>query len=153
MYAVKHALMTKEHLPQTEYTVFFMDLRAYGKGFDAYYQRAQQEGVRFVRARPATVDEVGENRNLRIKYLNERGEFKDEEFDLVVLSSGMRPAAGAVEVARQLGIERTTTATARRARWRPWRPTAPASSSAAPSRNPRTSPRPSCRPAAPPHAP
>ncbi len=44
MYAVKHALMAKEHMPGTEYTVFFMDLRAYGKGFDAYYQRAQQEG-------------------------------------------------------------------------------------------------------------
>ncbi|MCX5673539.1 MAG: FAD-dependent oxidoreductase, partial [Planctomycetota bacterium] len=73
MYAVKHALMTKEHLPQTEYTIFFMDLRAYGKGFDAYYERAQKEGVRFVRARPATVDETGENRNLRIKYLNEHG--------------------------------------------------------------------------------
>jgi heterodisulfide reductase subunit A len=105
MYAVKHALMVKEHLPEVEYTIFFMDLRAYGKGFDAYYQRAQEEGVRFVRARPATVEETGDERNLRIKYLNERGEFKDEEFDLVVLSSGMRPAAGAVEVARQLGIE------------------------------------------------
>jgi heterodisulfide reductase subunit A len=105
MYAVKHALMTKEHTPGTEYTIFYMDLRAYGKGFDAYYQRAQQEGVRFVRARPATVEETGEDRNLRIKYLNERGEFKDEEFDLVVLSSGMRPAAGAVEVARRLGLE------------------------------------------------
>jgi len=105
MYAVKHALMVKEHLTEVEYTIFFMDLRAYGKGFDAYYQRAQEEGVRFVRARPATVEETGDERNLRIKYLNERGEFKDEEFDLVVLSSGMRPAAGAVEVARQLGIE------------------------------------------------
>jgi heterodisulfide reductase subunit A len=105
MYAVKHALMTKEHLPGIDYTVFFMDLRAYGKGFDAYYQRAQQEGVRFVRARPATVEETGEDRNLRIKYLNEQGEFKDEEFDLVVLSCGMRPAAGAVEVARRLGLE------------------------------------------------
>jgi heterodisulfide reductase subunit A-like polyferredoxin len=106
MYAVKHALMTKEHLPGIDYTVFFMDLRAYGKGFDAYYQRAQQEGVRFVRARPATVEETGEDRNLRIKYLDEQGEFKAEEFDLVVLSCGMRPAAGAVEVAQRLGLER-----------------------------------------------
>jgi len=105
MYAVKHALMVKEHLTEVEYTIFFMDLRAYGKGFDAYYQRAQQEGVRFVRARPATVEETGEDRNLRIKYLNEDGEFKDEEFDLVVLSCGLRPAAGAVEVARRLGLE------------------------------------------------
>jgi len=105
MYAVKHALMAKEHVPGIEYTIFFMDLRAFGKGFDAYYQRAQDEGVRFVRARPATVEEVGEERNLRIKYLNERGEFKDEEFDLVVLSSGMRPAARAVRLARRLGLE------------------------------------------------
>jgi heterodisulfide reductase subunit A len=105
MYAVKHALMAKEHLPGVECTIFFMDLRAFGKGFDAYYQRAQDEGVRFVRARPATVEEVGEERNLRIKYLNEQGEFKEEEFDLVVLSCGMRPAAGAAETARRLGVE------------------------------------------------
>jgi heterodisulfide reductase subunit A len=105
MYAVKHALMAKEHLPGIEYTVFFMDLRAFGKGFDAYYQRAQDEGVRFVRARPATVEEVGEEHNLRIKYLNERGEFKDEQFDLVVLSTGMRPASRAAELARRLGLE------------------------------------------------
>ena len=105
MYAVKHALMAKEHVPGLEYTIFFMDLRAFGKGFDAYYQRAQDEGVRFVRARPATVEEVGEERNLRIKYLNERGEFKDEEFDLVVLSAGMRPATRAAELARRLGVE------------------------------------------------
>jgi heterodisulfide reductase subunit A len=105
MYAVKHALMAKEHMAGVEYTIFFMDLRAFGKGFDAYYQRAQDEGVRFVRARPATVEEVGEEHNLRIKYLNERGEFKDEEFDLVVLSSGMRPASRAAELARRLGVE------------------------------------------------
>jgi heterodisulfide reductase subunit A len=67
MYASKHALMAKEHLPGVEYTIFFMDLRAFGKGFDAYYQRAQDEGVRFVRARPATVEEAGEDHDLRIK--------------------------------------------------------------------------------------
>jgi heterodisulfide reductase subunit A len=106
MYAVKHALMVKEHLAEVDYTIFFMDLRAFGKGFDAYYQRAQQEGVRFVRSRPATVEETGEERNLRIKYLNEQGEFKDEEFDLVVLSCGMRPAAGGIELAGRLGLER-----------------------------------------------
>jgi len=105
MYAVKHALMAKEHMEGVEYTIFFMDLRAFGKGFDAYYQRAQDEGVRFVRARPATVEEVEGERNLRIKYLNEHGEFKDEEFDLVVLSAGMRPATRAAEVARRLGVE------------------------------------------------
>ncbi len=106
MYAVKHALMAKEHVPGLEYTIFFMDLRAFGKGFDAYYQRAQDEGVRFVRARPATVEEVGEQRNLRIKYLNEKGEFKNEEFDLVVLSAGIRPAARGGELARRLEVER-----------------------------------------------
>jgi len=106
MYAVKHALMAREHLGDVEHTIFYMDLRAFGKGFDAYYQRAQDEGVRFVRARPATVEEVGEERNLRIKYLDENGEFKEEIFDLVVLSSGMRPSAGAALVADQLGIER-----------------------------------------------
>jgi heterodisulfide reductase subunit A-like polyferredoxin len=104
-YAVKHALMAKEHVPGLEYAIFFMDLRAFGKGFDAYYQRAQDQGVRFLRARPATVDEVGDARNLRIKYLNERGEFKEEEFDLVVLSCGMRPSSGAAEAAERLGLE------------------------------------------------
>jgi len=106
MYAVKHSLMVKEHLSDVEYTVFFMDMRAYGKGFDAYYQRAENEGVRFVRARPATVDQINDEGDLRIKYLNEQGEFKSEPFDLVVLSNGMRPSGGAAEVAELLGIER-----------------------------------------------
>ena len=106
MYAIKHALMAQEHLPGVEHTIFFMDLRAFGKGFDAYYQRAQEEGVRFVRARPATVEAAGEDGSLRIKYLNEQGEFRDEEYDLVVLSCGMRPSAGAAEVAERLGVAR-----------------------------------------------
>ena len=105
MYAVKHALMVKEHLPEVEHTIFFMDLRAFGKGFDAYYQRAQDEGVRFVRARPATVEQVGDEGDLRIKYLDEHGEFKAEQYDLVVLSVGMRPSAGGGDVAERLGVE------------------------------------------------
>ncbi|MBN2493754.1 MAG: FAD-dependent oxidoreductase [Deltaproteobacteria bacterium] len=104
MYAVKHALMAREHCPDLACTIFYMDMRAFGKGFDAYYQRAVDDGVRFVRARPANVQEVGEGKNLLIRYQDESGEFRSEEFDLVILSCGMRPSEDNGMLAERLGI-------------------------------------------------
>ena len=57
MYAIKEAVIAKEHDRSVEPTIFFMDMRAFGKDFDKYYERARDEyGVRFVRSRVAKVD-------------------------------------------------------------------------------------------------
>jgi len=105
MYAVKEAVIAKEHSPGVHCTIFFMDVRAYGKEFDTYCSRAKEEfGVRFVRSRVSRVEEVPGSQNLIVRHVVD-GESKDEEFDLVVLSVGMRPPKRVKELAKTLGIK------------------------------------------------
>jgi heterodisulfide reductase subunit A-like polyferredoxin len=106
MYATKEAIIAKEHEKEVEPTIFFIDIRAYGKGFDAYYERARKEyGVRYVRCAISRVVEDPRTKNLRITYIDDAGEIKEEEFDLVVLSVGMVPSASTSELAKNLGVE------------------------------------------------
>ncbi|MBI4320432.1 MAG: CoB--CoM heterodisulfide reductase iron-sulfur subunit A family protein [Chloroflexi bacterium] len=106
MYSTKEAMLAKEHAPDVDINVFMMDIRAFGKGFDAYYERAQRDyGIRYTRCRPSSIKEVPSTRNLLIKYQTEDGRMVEEEFDLVVLAVGMEPAKGAKELAATLGIE------------------------------------------------
>jgi heterodisulfide reductase subunit A-like polyferredoxin len=90
MYAIKEAVIAKEHHHEVEPTIFYMDVRAYGKGFDAYYERAKSEyGVRFIKCMVSRVREHFKTKNLLVTYLDEEGKIVEEEFDLVVLSVGM----------------------------------------------------------------
>ena len=108
MYALKEAVIAREHVPSTpgvQCTIFFMDMRAFGKEFDAYYTRAKEEyEIKFVRSRASSIHEIPETQNLIVRHVEEETP-KDEEFDLVVLSVGMRPPKHAVELAKILGIE------------------------------------------------
>jgi heterodisulfide reductase subunit A-like polyferredoxin len=106
MYATKEAIIAKEHEKEVQPTIFFIDVRAYGKGFDTYYERAKKEhGVRYVRCAISRVVEDPKTHNLWITYLDDAGEIKEEEFDLVVLSVGMVPSASTRELAKNLDIE------------------------------------------------
>ena len=106
MYAIKEAVIAKEHQSGLDCTIFFMDIRAYGKDFELYYLRAQDEhGVKFVRSRVSRVEEVPETRSLIVHYVDENGNPKKEEFDMVVLSVGMRPTKEAEKLAEVLGID------------------------------------------------
>ncbi len=106
MYATKEAIIAKEHEKEVEPTIFFIDMRAYGKGFDTYYERARREyGVKYVRCAISRVVEDPRTKNLLITYLDEAGEIKEEEFDLAVLSVGMVPSASTQELAKSLKIE------------------------------------------------
>ncbi len=108
MYAIKEALISKEHVGEGfSGTVFHMDVRTHGKDFERYYERAKAEGIRFVRTRVHTVDQVDESGTLRIGYVEESGNMKEEEFDLVVLSVGMEPEPSAVNMARDMGLDIT----------------------------------------------
>ncbi len=105
MYAIKEAVIAKEHMNGVEVTVFFMDLRAFGKDFDKYCERAQSEyGVRFVRARPGSVSKDDRTGRLVVRYAPEAGPVTDESFDMVVLSAGLEPPARARRLAERLGI-------------------------------------------------
>ncbi len=108
MYAIKEAVIAKEHSHEPlETTIFFMDMRTFGKGFEKYYDRAREElGVRFVRSRVYEVTQKDdESKNLIIRYANEDGAIITEEFDLVVLSVGLQPHRSVTELGRKLGLE------------------------------------------------
>ena len=105
MYAMKESVIAMEHSPGVQCTIFFMDMRAFGKEFDAYYNRAQEEyKVRFVRSRVSSVHEIPETQNLLVRHVEEENP-KDEEFDMVVLSVGMKPPKHAQEMAKILDIK------------------------------------------------
>ena len=105
MYAVKEAIIAKEHVHFVKPTIFNMDIRAYGKGFDSYYERAKADyGVRFVRSMVSKVRERHGTGNLIVTYLSEEGSAIEEEFDLVVLSLGMTPSQSIRDMAARLGV-------------------------------------------------
>ena len=93
MYATKEAIIAREHQNDIEPTIFYMDIRAFGKGFDQYYERAKHEhGVRYVKSSISRILEDPETTDLEVVYVDEDGQVKSEMFDMAVLSVGMRPA-------------------------------------------------------------
>lgn len=106
MYSTKEALITKEHAPDTQTSIFYMDMRAYGKDFDKYIKRAESEyGVRYVRSRISEVEEDLKTHNLRIKYETDDGKLASEEFEMVVLSVGLEAPKSAKEIAEKFNIQ------------------------------------------------
>ncbi len=106
MYAIKEAVITKEHVGKDfEATVFFIDMRTHGKDFEKYYERAKKGGVRFIRSRIHTITQADETGTLVLKYATDDGKVVDEIFDMAVLSVGMEPADSAVETAKRLGVQ------------------------------------------------
>jgi heterodisulfide reductase subunit A-like polyferredoxin len=105
MYATKEAIIAKEHLGEgLQCDIFFMDLRAFGKGFEQYYHRAQDLGVRYIRSRVPKIEEVPGTRNLIVNYLVEDDKKLSQEYDLVVLSVGMQPPKDVKVLAERFGV-------------------------------------------------
>lgn len=107
MHTTKQALIAQEHNPGTESTIFYIDYRAYGKGFEAYYERAQAEGVRYIRAMPSEIKQDPVTNNLEIHYSLPDGSHCVETFDLAVLSVGLQAPSDAKRLADRLGLELT----------------------------------------------
>jgi len=107
MYALKEAVNTLDVDEEIETTLFYMDMRTHGKGYEDYLNAAVGKGVRLIRSRVHTVDPAPEGDDLLIAYADESGELEKEVFDMVVLSVGIRPAAEAVAAAQTLGVRLT----------------------------------------------
>ncbi|MDP2954161.1 MAG: FAD-dependent oxidoreductase, partial [Chloroflexota bacterium] len=105
MYATKEAIIVKEHAPETQCTIFYIDLRAFGKGYESYYSRAKELGVRYIRCRPSSVKEVPGTKDLALRFEKEDGSLTTDEFDMVVLSAGMRPTPGTKKLAETFAVE------------------------------------------------
>jgi heterodisulfide reductase subunit A len=106
MFAIKEAVIAQEHNPGLEATIFFMDMRAFGKEFDDYYVRAEKEhGIRFVKNnRISSLAEDPATNNLMVTYID-KGNLVSEVFDMVALAVGMTAPKDAKNLSEQLGIE------------------------------------------------
>ncbi|MFN2284702.1 MAG: FAD-dependent oxidoreductase, partial [Anaerolineae bacterium] len=107
MHSTKQALIAQEHNPGTESTIFYIDYRAYGKGFEGYYERAKAEGVRYIRAMPSEIKQDPVTNNLEIHYSMPDGSHRVETFELVVLSAGLQAPSDAQRLAERLGLALT----------------------------------------------
>ena len=89
MQAIKEAILLKEHDPEVDVTIFYMDIRAFGKGYEEFYNRARSEfGIRFVKGRVAEIAQKEDKTLITRSEDMEGGGVVDDEFDLVVLSVG-----------------------------------------------------------------
>ncbi len=108
MIALKEAMITREWFnDKIEMTVFYMDIRALGKNYELYYQRAKNEyGVRFIRCRTQNIIRDEEANALSIAYIPEQEEkVVSENYDMVVLSTGFRISKETEKLAGKLGIK------------------------------------------------
>lgn len=105
-YSQKQVILTKDHDPETQCTLFHNDIRSYGKDFERYYERAEKlPGVRFIRSYVSIVKEIPETKNVVIRYATPDEGVKEEEFDMVVLSVGLNPPADVKGLADKFGVE------------------------------------------------
>lgn len=109
MYGIKNAVMAKElqHDNVKNATVYYADIRAYGKGFEEFYTMSKERfGVRFIRGRIGEVEEDSKTKNITIWVENtETGEFLRDEHELLVLCPGILPPKGLKDLADNLGLD------------------------------------------------
>jgi len=108
MNTIKDSLLIKEHHPDAEIYVFYVDIRAFGKGFEDLYRRSKEEGVHYIRGLPGEVTEDPETGNLRLKVENTAGRVEEYELDMVVLALGFQSRDDLKELARILNLSQTS---------------------------------------------
>jgi heterodisulfide reductase subunit A len=111
MYGIKNAAMAKELQPDNvkDVTVYYADIRAFGKGFEEFYNMTQTRfGIKYIRGRVGEASENLKNGNIILRVEDtETGKFLEQEHELVVLCPGILPTRGMQDLASQLGIELT----------------------------------------------
>lgn len=106
MYSLKLAHLVKEKLPDADVFEYFIDMRAFGKGYEEFYQRIIHEGVHVIRGKTATISENGDKLILRSEdILHDR--MIEQQVDMVVLAVGLEPNKDAGKLAEMLGIKQS----------------------------------------------
>ncbi len=92
MYAIKQCMLLSGTLPLADLTIYYMDIRAFGKGYEQFYQNAKAMGIEFVKSKIASISQ-GADQSVALKYeaQEEGGRLATREHDLVVLSLGIVP--------------------------------------------------------------
>jgi heterodisulfide reductase subunit A len=109
MNTVKDSLLIKEHDPEAEIVVFYMDIRAFGKGFEDLLRRSRDAGVRYIRGLPGEIKEDPITKNLLVKVENTTTSRVEEyELDMVILSVGLEPRADLKKLISVLNLSQTS---------------------------------------------
>ena len=104
MYSIKHAYQALDH-GVDDVTVMYMDVRAYGKGFDGFWERTEENGAKFVRARPSSISPNGNGR-IHVTYESTKEAKRlTDDYDMVVLANAVTPPESLDRLAASLGIE------------------------------------------------
>jgi heterodisulfide reductase subunit A len=106
MYTAKQAHLVRERIPNAKITICYMDIRAFGKGYEEFYDRVQRENILFRRGNPSEIYQRGESLVVRGEDTL-LGEPYEEEADLVVLATGLIPRKDAGHMSRLLGLSHT----------------------------------------------
>jgi len=108
MNTIKDSLLIKNHWPEVEIKVFYMDIRAFGKGFEDLYKRSKAEGVMYIRGIPGDIREDQETKNLFLLAEDSNtGKVMEHEADMVILSIGLIPSAENSLIRQLLTLSRT----------------------------------------------
>lgn len=107
VYATKESILIKEHAPETQVYILYIDMRAVGKGFQEFVDRAKKEySVKYVKAHPGGITEDPTTKNLQVHYEDMKtGEMKTLDADMVVLCPALIPKADNKKLARAMNLE------------------------------------------------
>ena len=109
MYLAKQAHLIKDKLPDAEITVFYMDVRAFGKGFEEFYDRVRREGVRYIRGNPSEIYRKGDDHTLVLKVEDTLTATPlEHEADMVVLGVGIEPRRDVREIIDLFKLSQST---------------------------------------------
>jgi len=107
MNTIKSTLVLKEHYPDIDIKVFYIDIRAFGKGFEDLYKRSRRLGVQYLRGLPGTVEQT-KDQSLRVAVENTvTGSLESYNLDMLVLAIGMKPAPSTQRLQEMLGLQLT----------------------------------------------
>jgi len=107
MNTVKGTLVLKEHFPDIDVKVFYIDIRAFGKGFEDLYTRSRRQGVQYVRGLPGTVEETAD-KGLRVAVENTAtGRIEFHDLDMLILALGVQPSKSTRRLQEMLGLQLT----------------------------------------------
>lgn len=109
MNTVKDSLLIKEHHPDAEIYVFYIDIRAFGKGFEDLFRRSKEEGVHYIRGLPGEITEDPATKTLRIRVENTTAARVEEyELDMVILALGLEPTDDLKQLTNILNLSQTS---------------------------------------------
>jgi heterodisulfide reductase subunit A len=107
MNTIKSTLVLKEHYPDINIKVFYIDIRAFGKGFEELYMRSRRSGVHYLRGLPGTIEELSDG-SLRVAVENTgTGKLEFWDLDMLVLAIGIKPAKSTQKIREMLGLQLT----------------------------------------------